>query len=338
MPDGEHFFLQRPQINISFSTSGRMWLVFFSAFMCVLQSALSDGGSSMVIALVALITSILAELLLTWRKHGFNKIRDGSAAAASMVFSILLPNQIHPLYAAVGAFFAIVVVKNSFGGLGSNWLNPALGGWIIIRLSWPHSIVDALGDPPLFLAATNPISLLDSNITTFLNETIFSLLGTELPFGYIDLLFYKGTGLIADRGLFALLVCTIVLIAFRVSRCFVPAVFLAVYGFLVKFLGDISHGGQYWAGDLFFGIFSGGTIAAAFILAAEPASGAKSRGGVFTAVVLGSVLSWLFRYRGFEYCGSFIALALVNCLTTLIRLSESRLIYSRKSGLGKGPA
>ena len=332
----------KPQINIAIPSSKRMWLVFSCAFICIVQSAITDAGRSLIIAIAALTAAMLAELLLTWKKSGFNKIKDGSAAVTAMVLALLLPNQIHPVYAFFGALFAIVVVKYSFGGLGSNWLNPALGGWLFIRFSWPQPFNNAFGVSPFsayeaLTAGTVTVSSFDVALTSFLNRTVFFLANTELPFGYFDLLFIRDAGIIADRGLFALLAGSIALIALRISRFYLPVLFLFVFGFLTWFLGDIPFGGQLWNGNILYGFFSGGTIAAAFILSTEPASGAKTKYGALAAVTLGAVLSWLFRYPGLEYSGAFIAIAFVNCLMPVIRMLEVKLFFCRKTAYSQEP-
>jgi electron transport complex protein RnfD len=333
---------EKPQINISRSTTGRMWLVFGCSALAVIQSAAGDSGASLVVALTAFFSAILAELLITQRKSGFKKIQDGSAAAAAMVFSLLLPNQIHPAYAAAGALFAVAVVKQSFGGLGSNWLNPALGGWLFVRLSWPEAFARALETSPFsaeFLqtgAALTRGSAFDLEITNFLNGTIFALTRAELPPGYIDLLCSPYPGIIADRGLLALLAGTVIITAFKISHTWVPAVFLGVFGFLVRLAGSLPLGGPFWNGDVLFGFFSGGTVAAAFIIAAEPASGAKSRQGIAFTAVLAAILSWIFRYWGFALYGCFAALALVNALIPAVRFFEQTLLFSRRKKIASG--
>jgi electron transport complex protein RnfD len=331
VPENKNIFLYKPQINISYSSAGRMWLVFLCAFACVIQSAISDGGVSLIPAFTAIAAALLTEFLLTWKQHGSSKILDGSAAATAMILVLMLPNVINPVYAALGVIFAIAVVKFCFGGLGSNWLNPALGGWLFIKFSWPNAFANALGETSSFITeigGTTDISALDNSVTEILNSSVFSIVGVQLPSGYIDLLFYNSPAIIADRGLFILIIGTIFITATGINRGWIPLVFLTVFGFLVKFAGDIS--GLAWNGDLLYGLFSGGTILAAFILAAEPASSAKLRTGVFVTVVLGAVLSWFFRYKGGEYFGCFIALALVNCFTPLVKLAEERLLISNK--------
>jgi len=330
LPERKLLYRYKPQLNISWSSAGRMWLVASCAMLCVTQSALSDNGRSFIIAFTALITALIIEFLLTWRTSRFSKILDGSAAATAMILTLLLPNQIHPVYAALGAAFAIIIVKYSFGGLGANWLNPAIGGWLFIRFSWPTAFTNALSTSQSSIAelvSTTDISSLDNSITAFFNDTIFNIAGVQLPSGYIDLLFSAEPGIITDRGLFALLIGTIIITAFGINRGWVPLVFLAVYGFLIRLAGDLS--GVLWNGDLLYGLFSGCTIATAFILAAEPASGAKLFPGMLFSVVLSAVLSWFFRYRCLEYSGCLIALAFVNCLTPLIKLFEEKVIISR---------
>jgi len=324
-------FSHKPQINLSCPSAGRMWLVCLCAFLCVLQSAVSDGGRTLAAAITALITALVMEFLLTCRKNGIKKLKDGSAAATAMILTLLLPNQIHPVYVFFGAAFAIVVVKYSFGGLGANWLNPALGGWLFIRFSWPSVFYfEGQADSVTQMIFSPNISAVDSSVTGFFNNSIFSAAGVQLPSGYIDLLFLNVPGIITDRGLLALLLGTIIITAVGINRGWIPLVFLCVYGFLIRFAGGMN--GELWNGDMLYGIFSGGTIAAAFILAAEPASGAKLKPGVLFTVVLGAVLSWFFRYKCMEYTGCFIALALVNCLTPLVRVIEERFVLSKNKG------
>jgi len=335
--DNKKIFLNKPQINISCPSTGRMWIVCGCVFLCILQSALNDGGKSFVIAIVAFVVALLTEFLLTWRAHGANKIKDGSAAATALILVMMLPNQIHPVYAALGAAFAIFVVKFSFGGLGSNWLNPAIGGWLFIRFSWPTAYSNALENSVFSISEmtiASDISYVDNSLTEFLNNYILSVVDVQMPSGYIDLLNNTNPGIIMDRGLFALLIGTLVITAVGINRGWIPLVFLAVYGFFIRLAGDLT--GILWNGDLLYGFFSGGTIAAAFIIAAEPSSSAKLLPGVLFSVVLAAVLSWFFRYRCMEYSGCFIALALVNCFMPIIRLAEDKMFFSRnKLGLNK---
>jgi electron transport complex protein RnfD len=301
-----------------------MWLVFCCAFLAVVQSAIGDGGASLAVAFAALVSAVMTELLMTSTVHGLEKIKDGSAAASAMVLALLLPNQIHPVYAALGAAFAMAVVKHSFGGLGSNWMNPALGGWLFIRFSWPQTFSRTIDETAGYFQQTG--SAADQAIGGFLNNVIFRIFGAELPSGYIDLFSMQSPGIIADRSLLVLVFATAVIAAVQISRLWLSILYLAIFGFLIRMAGD--SGGAWWTGDVILAFLSGGTLVTAFILIADPSSGAKSAVGNAILIVLAAVLSMIFRvYAGALY-GCFFAVALINALAPFVCRVERRLLYS----------
>jgi electron transport complex protein RnfD len=300
-----------------------MWLVFSCAFLAVVQSAIGDSGASLAVAIAALVSAVLTELLMTSTVHGLSKIQDGSAAASALVLTLLLPNYIHPVYAALGAAFAMVVVKHSFGGLGSNWMNPALGGWLFIRFSWPQAFAAALDGSADYLPQT--ASAADQVIRDFLNRAVFMFMGAELPAGYIDLFSVQSPGIIADRAVLALVFAVAVIAAFEISRSWLSLVYLAVFGFLIRMAGDPN---VWWNGDVILAFLSGGTLVAAFILVVDPSSGAKSAPGNMVVVVIAAALSMAFRVFASALYGCFFAVALVNALTPFLCKLERRLLYS----------
>jgi electron transport complex protein RnfD len=326
-----------------------MWLVAFCAALGVAQSALADSFSSLIIALAAVAAAVLTELAITAGK-GHVTVQDGSAAASALVFSLLLPNTIHPVLAALGAVFAMAVVKHSFGGLGANWLNPALGGWLFVRFSWPGIFEEALGGSPLSILSENfgkgfsdPLAILkingwtggslDGAVTALLNKTVFSVSGTELPSGYIALFLSPGPGIIADRSLFIFLLGTVVISAFQVNRFLVPLTYLGVYALLIRIFGALPFGGAYGGGDVLFGFCTGGTMAAAFLLLTDPATGPKSPAGAVFCALAAGIFTFLFRYGALEPYGAFFAAALVNALVPLVRRAETWGFYSHKRRL-----
>jgi len=342
---------RNPFIHLARSTATRMWLVSFCAGLAVLQSSLGDSFASLVVAAAAVFFAVAAELVVNAGSGKFT-IRDGSTVASALIYALLLPNQIHPVIAALGALFGVFIVKHSFGGLGANWLNPAVGGWLFVRFSWPDAFARALAGSPLDVVGQavakglsdpsgSPLALLkiaaykagasDGVLTGMLNGGLFSRLGAELPGGYIDLFSISGPGIIADRGFFALLLGSLVLTAFRSSRTWIAAVYLGVYLVLVRSFGALSFGGSVGNGDMLFALLTGGTLAAAFLLSADPATGPKSDLGTLAAVVASALLAFVFRYFGLDAYGAFIAVGLINALTPLIRSAETGLFYHNGS-------
>jgi Na+-translocating ferredoxin:NAD+ oxidoreductase RnfD subunit len=307
----------KPQINRANPSALRMWLVSLCAFITIMQSSLSDSFSSLLIALTAVSVAELAEFLFYFRTEKQAMPKDGSAIASALIFTLLLPNHLSPLYAVLGVFFTMLVVKYSFGGLGANWLNPAIGGWLFVRFSWPAAFERALNIEPASPGVNSGIADIRDWISDTLNTSIFHAFGAELPKNYIELFAYSGSGIIIDRGLFAFLLGTIIIGLFQVSRIWVPVVYLCFYAFLVKVSGN----------DLFLGLFSGGIMVTAFLLVTDSATGPKSRAGSLLVAILAGFLSWLFRYHGGEPYGAFFAVALLNVLVPVLRRIETHLFY-----------
>jgi electron transport complex protein RnfD len=236
----------------------------------------------------------------------------------------------------MGAVFAIAVIKHSFGGLGSNWLNPAAGAWLFIRLSWPAAFTTALGSTPEILRFGNlkmddlPATALDGTVRNFLNGSLFSLVKVELPEGYVDLFVNRLPGIIADRGVFALLLGTVIISAIGVSRGWIPAIYLFVYGLLTSYAGNFPYGGELWSGDVIYALCTGGALAAAFFLVSDPATGPKSQGVMAIVAAAGGILAFLFRFLGSEPYGAVLGAVFINALLPLIRMIENRKIYEKR--------
>ncbi|MDR2865327.1 MAG: RnfABCDGE type electron transport complex subunit D [Spirochaetaceae bacterium] len=336
----------RPLVNFSRSTPERLILVCICALLAIGQSAITDRGASLIVALSALFGAVAAELCLNYarRKPG---LHDCSSFATALILALLMPNTINPLIAGAAAVFAIAVVKGSFGGFGLNWLNPAIGGWLFARFSWGGAFNQAMENSPFtFLSNlikantisfdSSPLSILNANgfgvrngnrITSFLNDTVFSVFNIELPVNYFDFFINPGTGIIADRGVFGLLLGCAVLIAAKANRFVLSVIYLAVYLFLLRFAGVFTGVGVWGFSDMLFCLLSGSTLTAAFLLVVEPVSAPKSVAGRIVAVVLAASLSFLFRYTKMEIFGAVLAVACINTVTPFIRLIEERFFY-----------
>jgi electron transport complex protein RnfD len=327
-----------------------MWLLNCCALLGIVQSGLTDQGASFVLALSALLTAIAIDLLVYLPSRKFS-LKDGSTIATALIFTLLVPNTIHPIVVVIGVAFALLIIKYSFGGLGSNWMNPAVGAWLFVICAWPLLFNEAFKDMPLYIINDalgrnitdpqgSPLNILklsgftgtaqDITITSMLNSTLLRFTGTKLPDGYIDLFIQRGNGIIADRGLLALLAGSILLIASQISRSWIPAIYLGTYAVLVRIFGALPFGGLLGGGDVLFGILSGGVIVAAFMLLADPVTGPKSTVGSIIASVAAAYFTFVFRYQAMLPYGAFFAIVFLNMLTPLIRKLESRCLYENR--------
>ncbi|MDR1468501.1 MAG: RnfABCDGE type electron transport complex subunit D [Spirochaetaceae bacterium] len=318
------------QKSLVLPTEARMYIVAACAFLVVLQSSLSDDFSSMWVALAAVLAALLTEALICL-VTGRRTIYDGSVIVTALVLAMLLPNRIHPGFAVFGAAFAIAVVRYPSGGLGSNWLNPALGGALAVRFSWTKiwqtSLETAPLDPVSYPPVASGLSANGEAMSEFLNEHVFALFEVRLPPTYVDLFTLPSAGIIADRGIFALIVGSVIIVSCVTFRGWMPFLYLAAYLFLVRIAG---MGVQEADGDMFYALCSGGTLVTAFYLLSDPVTGSKSNAGSVIYVLAAAVLTFVFRFLHMEFYGAFFAIALLNTMLPILRVLERRILYERR--------
>jgi electron transport complex protein RnfD len=149
----------------------------------------------------------------------------------------------------------------------------------------------------------------------------------------MELFMLSGNGIIIDRGLLTFLVGSLIISACQVNRAWVSVMYLGIYGLLVRLYGAIPQGGALGGGDLFAGLFSGGVMVTAVLLVSDTATGPKSTAGYMVTATLAACFTWLFRYVGGELYGAMFAVALINVCVPVIRLMETRWLYTAKEVL-----
>ena len=193
-----------------------------------------------------------------------------------------------PLYVpAVASAFAILVIKQSFGGLGRNWMNPALGGVVFALLSWSEPMTRWLAVrgagpslPPLEAlqaalaapgaSAGHPLAVLagsgysfstaDASIVAWLNLHILSPLHASLSAGVFDILVGYVPGHIGEVSTPLLLAGAAFLLARRLLRWEVPVLYIATFGLLSFVFGGLAGGRGWFSGSPLFHILSGSAL------------------------------------------------------------------------------
>lgn len=163
-----------------------------------------------------------------------------------------------------------------------------------------------------------PLSRVDTVVTTFLNDTIFSRLGARLPDGYFDMLLGFKPGAIGESALFLVLVGSIVLIALRLIKVEIPLAMLATFSLLARLFGTGLPGENIFAGDVLYALSGGGIVLAAFYMATDPVSSPVGRmhGMVYGAAT--GALCFVFRRWG-TYTESVVyAILIMNMIAPLL--------------------
>ena len=161
-----------PHIRDTTTTRGLMGNVLIALLPCVVASALIFGYRSLLIVGVTTAACVGFEYLYTLIMKKPNPVGDLSACVTGVILALNVPAGMPLWICVVGAFVAIVIIKQLFGGLGYNFANPALVGRIVLFLGFasrmaaytiPDMAVDALATATPRNAAVDrgAVSLLD---------------------------------------------------------------------------------------------------------------------------------------------------------------------------------
>ena len=125
-----------PHVRGPLSAGGVMYDVILALMPATVFGVWRFGPHALRVILMSVVTAALTELVFDYVTGREDTVRDGSAVVTGLLLALCLPASV-PLYVPyIGAVFAILVVKCLFGGLGKNFMNPALGGRIFLLLSF----------------------------------------------------------------------------------------------------------------------------------------------------------------------------------------------------------
>ena len=335
-----------PQIHRSTSTSSVMWSVSACLLPAAVWGIYTFGASALVVLLVSIGASVLFEfgINLIMKK---STLLDGSAFLTGMLIGFNLPPGI-PLYIpVVASLFAIGVVKWSFGGLGANWMNPALAGRVFVFFSWtghmtswkvPSGIADAVSaatplssiKSSLFSYSGNaqgpmellheigfPHSSFDGKVTSFLGR-ILEPLGAKIAPGYGDYFFGNVSGCIGEVSAVLLLLGTIYLFARKIITWHIPVSFIATFGLLVWVFGGLQFDSGFFRGNVAFHLFTGGLILGAFYMATDMVTSPLTAKGMLIFGFGAGFFTYLIRFFGSFPEGVSLAIILMNIFVPLI--------------------
>ena len=126
-----------PHVRTKNTTQRLMLNVVISLLPCAAAGIYYFGLRAAIVLAVSVVSAVLAELV--WQKlaHQTVRITDCSAVVTGLLLGLCITPSAPWWMVMIGAFFAIIVVKQLFGGIGDNFLNPALTARAVLLASWP---------------------------------------------------------------------------------------------------------------------------------------------------------------------------------------------------------
>lgn len=167
-----------PHVHTNQSTKTLMRNVMIALIPCAVAAIGFFGFNALVVLVVSTLSAMLAEY--AWQAATRQKVRvsDLSAAVTGLILGLNLPATAPLWMVAVGSAFAVVIVKGLFGGLGDNFLNPALAARALLLASWPQHMTRWYA--PTGLAAVDAVATA-TPLSNPGNYTVLQLILGNIP-------------------------------------------------------------------------------------------------------------------------------------------------------------
>ncbi len=289
-----------PHFNGKKTTQNIMLDVIIGLAPACIASVVIFGIRAAAVILTCVASCILSEYICRRVMKRPQTVGDLSCVVTGVLLALNLPVTINPLIAAFGGVIAIVVVKQMFGGIGQNFVNPALTARIILMNSFPAKMTH-------WTAAFDYSATADA-VTTATPLAAFTQNGGEGWPNYLDLFLGAHGGCLGETCALAILLGGLYLIIRKVISPVIPVTYLATVAALSFCFGR----------DPLFDLLSGGLMLGAFFMATDyTTSPLYFRARIVFAIGCG-VLTMLIRTFGSLPEGVSYSIILMNILTPLI--------------------
>ncbi len=302
-----------PHIRSRVTTNGIMLAVIVALMPATGFGIYNFGIRALFVVLVTVASTVLTEFLygLVRRKM---TITDLSAVVTGLLLALNLPVTIPLWMAALGGVFAILVVKILFGGLGQNFMNPALAARCFLLISFPVQMTAFACDA--YTGAT-PLAALKAG------ESV----------NVLDMVVGRTAGTIGETSLIALVVGACFLIFLGIIDLRVPGTYLVSFVVFVVLAGGRGLDPAYLSAQL----AGGGLMLGAFFMATDYVTRPVTIKGQYVYGIFLGVLTGIFRVFGPSAEGVSYAIILGNLLVPLIEKYTRPVAFGyRKGGKRRG--
>lgn len=300
--DYELIATSSPHINSKESTQKIMLDVIIALLPAALAAIYFFRVKAALLIIVTVAACVLSEYITTRILKRKNTVSDLSAAVTGLLLAFNLSPEVPLWMAAIGGAFAIVIVKQLFGGIGHNFVNPALAARAFMMASWPVPMTTFVSPGPDAVSTATPLAILGgaevAGQSPYLTDIIVGNIG----------------GCIGETSSIALLIGAAYLIYKRIISWEIPVTFIGTVVIITWILG----GDTLFTGDFVYHVFSGGLILGAFFMATDyTTSPVTSKGRLIMGFGCGFITSVIRLYGGYPEGVSY-SILLMNLVVPLI--------------------
>ncbi|OPZ84021.1 MAG: Electron transport complex protein RnfD [Firmicutes bacterium ADurb.Bin419] len=307
-----------PHIRDNGSTRRIMLDVVISLLPATAFGIYSFGVSAALVILVSILSCVLSEYLARKVLKKESTISDLSAVVTGLLLALNLPSTIPIWMAAVGGAVAIVIVKQLFGGLGQNFMNPALVARVFLLNAYLKQMTTFVNPGVDTISSATPLYSIKEYVKG--NEATLS--------GYWDLFIGNIPGCIGEVSVVALLIGAVYLLVRRVISLEIPVSFIGSVAILTWIFG----GKTLFTGDGLYHILSGGLMLGAFFMATDYATSPVTfKGRVIMGIGCGILTSVIRIYTGLPEGVSYAILLMNICVPLIDRYTVPKSFGGEKA-------
>ena len=273
------------------------------------------GLNALILVVAAVASAVLSEFAIQKLTHKKVTISDCSAAVTGLLLALNLPAGCRWWVAVLGSAFAIIIVKQAFGGLGQNFMNPALAARAVLMTAYPAMMSGSAYKAPAFMgdavSGATPLALLKEGYTA------------SVPYTWEMLLGLRG-GVIGEVCILALVIGFVYLLIRQVITWHIPVIYIGIV-----FLGGLLiHDFNLEMAAVY--TLSGGLFLGAIFMATDYTTNPNTIAGQCIFAAGCAVLTLCIRQFSSLPEGVSYSILMMNLVTPLIDRYVNPLLFGRR--------
>ena len=284
-----------PHVRAKDTTSRIMLYVIIAMLPATLFGIYNFGFRALLLIAATVGSCVASEWVYNKIVHKEQTVGDLSAVVTGMILALNLPVNLPVWEAILGGVFAIIIVKCLFGGLGQNFMNPALGARCFLLIAFAKDMTNFATDT---VTGATPLAAMRAG------EAVNTM----------DLLIGTTAGTIGETSVIALIIGAIFMILMGVIDLRIPGSYIVSFAVFTFVLGSQPFDVNYLTAQL----CAGGLMFGAFFMATDYVTSPITPKGQILFGICCGLFTWIFRTFGANAEGVSFAIILSNLLVPLI--------------------
>ncbi len=309
-----------PHIRAAENTKSIMLDVIIAMVPALAFACYWFGPRALTLTCVSVIACMFWEWLYRKALKKPQSVGDLSAVVTGMLLAFVSPVTLEYWKIIIGAFFSIVVVKQLFGGIGKNFVNPALAGRAFMLASWAGSMTSwvdstAGGKAPIFGTSADVVTSATPLAQMKGDDIAATFAAMSEKYSVMDMFLGKIGGSLGEVSALLLICGGVYLIVRKVITWHTPVAYIATVAVLTLLFPRGGVDNLQW---MLYNVFGGGLMLGAFFMATDYATSPVTHKGQLIFGIGCGLLTVFIRYFGSYNEGVCYSIMVMNCFVALI--------------------